>query len=276
MKISIPELKPLLKEIAEVAYNVWAHGWAERNAGNISMNVTPHIRTMDYISDKKQEQHRLPFLFPNLSEQILLMSATGSRMRELAEFPHKYMMLLRISSDGDSYSIIPLANHSFHLQPSSELLAHLAIHQQLIEEDSLNNTLLHTHITEVIALNHFPNLNEKNALNKVLLSMHPETILFLPEGAGFVPFLPPGSQELARKTLDEIKHHSVVIWEKHGVLSYGTSPANACDQLELIAKAARIYLMCRQASVSPSGLSIQQLRQLKEKNDLPPHLPFTS
>jgi rhamnulose-1-phosphate aldolase len=275
MKILIPKLKPILKEISEVAFNVWQQGWAERNAGNISVNVTSYIQTIDFISDKKQIQHRLPFLFPNLSEQMLLISATGSRMRELARFPHKYMMLIHISYDGSSYSIIPLANHTSHLQPSSELLVHLAIHQQMKEENLPYQTLLHAHITDIIALNHLPHLNNKNSLNKILLSMHPETILFLPEGVGYVPFLLPGSQELARKTLDETKHHSSVIWEKHGALALGTSPSSACDQMELIAKAARIYLMCRQAGNTPTGLSVQQLRQLKENNGLPPSLPFS-
>ena len=34
------ELKPLLMQVAGVAQYLWDRGWAERNAGNFSINVT--------------------------------------------------------------------------------------------------------------------------------------------------------------------------------------------------------------------------------------------
>ena len=37
------KLKSVIKEIAEISGYLWGKGWAARNAGNISVNVTEFI-----------------------------------------------------------------------------------------------------------------------------------------------------------------------------------------------------------------------------------------
>ena len=37
-----PELKAVIDQIAEVTGYLWQKGWAERNGGNITVNVTYH------------------------------------------------------------------------------------------------------------------------------------------------------------------------------------------------------------------------------------------
>ena len=52
-----PALAAEVEKIAEVAGYLWQNGWAERNGGNITVNVTAHvddeIRTMPAISEVK-------------------------------------------------------------------------------------------------------------------------------------------------------------------------------------------------------------------------------
>mgnify|MGYP001030473159 CR=1 FL=1 len=61
-----PALKAEVEKIAEVAGYLWQNGWAERNGGNITVNVTEHvddeIRNMPAISDVKQIGVTLPQL----------------------------------------------------------------------------------------------------------------------------------------------------------------------------------------------------------------------
>ena len=38
-----PELKAVIDQIAEVTGYLWQKGWAERNGGNITVNVTEFI-----------------------------------------------------------------------------------------------------------------------------------------------------------------------------------------------------------------------------------------
>ena len=53
-----PALKAEVEKVAEVAGYLWQNGWAERNGGNITVNVTDYvddaIRAMKPISEVKQ------------------------------------------------------------------------------------------------------------------------------------------------------------------------------------------------------------------------------
>lgn len=59
-----PELKKEVDKVAEVAGYLWQKGWAERNGGNITVNVTElvddEIRQMPAISEVKQIGVTLP------------------------------------------------------------------------------------------------------------------------------------------------------------------------------------------------------------------------
>ena len=53
-----PELAKEVNKVAEVAGYLWQKGWAERNGGNITVNITEYvddeIRQMPAISEVKQ------------------------------------------------------------------------------------------------------------------------------------------------------------------------------------------------------------------------------
>lgn len=59
-------LKKEIDKIAEVAGYLWQNGWAERNGGNITVNITElvdeEIKTLPAISDVKQIGVTLPAL----------------------------------------------------------------------------------------------------------------------------------------------------------------------------------------------------------------------
>ena len=41
--IGRPELKKALDSVAEVAGYLWKKGWAERNGGNLTLNITEYV-----------------------------------------------------------------------------------------------------------------------------------------------------------------------------------------------------------------------------------------
>lgn len=61
-----PELVKEVNKVAEVAGYLWQKGWAERNGGNITVNITEYvddeIRQMPAISEVKQIGVTLPHL----------------------------------------------------------------------------------------------------------------------------------------------------------------------------------------------------------------------
>jgi rhamnulose-1-phosphate aldolase len=228
-------------EMAEVALLLWQKGWAEGGGGNISVNVTEHYPAirMDF---RTFPMIPLEVKYPALAHHHIFISAKGSRMRNLAVDPGKNVCLIKISKKGDSYQVL-YEDPESTLVPSSELPSHIAIHNFLVKEGKGEKAIVHTHADELIALSHDKNLQNETRLNEVLLKMHTETAFFLPEGIGYVGLEVPGSQALAKANLKSLKNHKVVLWERHGCLAIGKDVNEAFDRIDLMAKAAKIYLM---------------------------------
>ena len=95
--------------------------------------------------------------------------------------------------------------------------------------------------------------------------MHPELKMFLPEGVGLAPYRCPGTEELAEVTLTALQEHRIVLWEKHGCLATGADVMEAFDLIDMINKAAQIFLLGRCAGYEVQGLTESQIKELKER-----------
>jgi rhamnulose-1-phosphate aldolase len=230
-------------EIAEVASLLWKKGWAEAGAGNISVNVTANYPGI-HIDFRTFPMIPMEVKFPALAHNYIFITAKGSRMRNLLKDPGPGLCLIKISKKGDGYQVL-FEDPENPLYPSSELPSHFAIHNHLVKQGQGGKAIVHTHCDELIALSHDKKLQSEAALNEVLLKMHTETAFFIPEGIGYVPLLTPGSQELAKATLKLLKDHRIVLWEKHGCLATGKDVHEAFDRIDMMAKAAKIYLLSR-------------------------------
>ncbi len=246
----------LFSEIKQIAGYLWKRGWAERNAGNFS------VRLVAEITRPKERSYPLETHFPQLANQVFLVSTKGSYMRNMAKHPKRHTLFIQIGPQGSDYHVIHRNKHVANLEPTSELIAHLSIHNMLIAKGSKNRVVMHTHVTELIALTHITAFCGENALNELLWSMHPETIMFVPDGVGFVPFELPGSKVIADITTQSLQTHDVAVWEKHGAFSVATSLEACFDTLDILAKSARIYFMVKDQNV-PTGLSSEQLEKLR-------------
>ncbi|MFN2312998.1 MAG: rhamnulose-1-phosphate aldolase [Bacteroidales bacterium] len=247
-------------EIASVAGWLWQRGWAERNAGNISVR-------RDEVSLKQSEprgEHQLIPLqksFPGLGGQLFLVTGTNTRMRDVAAAPRDNILLIRVNDNGTGYHIIsPTADTP--LRPTSELTSHLCIHDMMLRIRPAHRVVMHTHVTELIALTQVKDLCDSLKLNRILLGMHPEARVFVPAGAGFVPYLLPGTATIGEATVKALEDHDVAIWEKHGVFATGSTPQETFDIIDLLAKSASIWFLCRSAGYDPEGLTESQLEEL--------------
>ncbi|KGF34987.1 rhamnulose-1-phosphate aldolase [Hoylesella buccalis] len=259
------DLRKAVYEVAEVAGYLWQNGWAERNGGNITVNVTEfvdeQIRHLAPISEVKQIGSTLPYL----KDQYFYCKGTGKRMRDLARWPMDNGSIIRILDDCASYVII--ADNP--VQPTSELPSHLAIHNRQIEKGTGYKATVHTHPIELIAMTHNEKFLMKDVLTKLLWSMIPETKAFCPLGLGIVPYNVPGSNAMARGTLEELEEYDVVMWEKHGVFAMDKDVVAAFDQIDVLSKSARIYIAARTMGFEPDGMSDEQMQELTREFDLP-------
>ncbi|MCP9613115.1 rhamnulose-1-phosphate aldolase [Coprobacter tertius] len=257
------KLKNQLDEIAEIASYLWTKGWAERNAGNISIDISELISS----EDKKLpplKSYALPRSLPELGNHFFYVTGTGRRMRDVAKDPLSAGSVIRISSDGSTYDIIG----EKEIKPTSELPSHLCIHRTFITKGTKNRLVLHTHPTELTALSHIKEFRSEENLNKVLWAMHPETFIVVPHGLGFIPYEVPGTLALADMTLKGLENHDFVVWEKHGVLGVGENLADTFDLIDTLNKSAQLYLQVRMSRYEPEGLTDEQIKGLIEPFDI--------
>jgi rhamnulose-1-phosphate aldolase len=243
----------LLSEISDIAYMLWKQGWAERNAGNISVNITCIFKNSTYNLSGKN--FPLKKKYPHLKNNFILLTASGSRMRKVYKYPEDYCMILKINDDGNSYKKIFLSKDAgLGLEPSSELFTHLLVHDYFCKNNLKEKVLLHTHCTELIALSHIKEFSSQKKLNNMLGKMHPETKVFIPDGIGVVKFAEPGSEQIAKDTVKSFEKHKLILWEKHGCLSAAETLSDAYDIINIAAKSAKIFFLCKSAGYKPEGI----------------------
>lgn len=239
MKVTIP-----IKQCAEVAALLWQKGWAERNGGNVVVRL-----------DEDDELRGLPPLaaglpcgvsVPHLAGRFLFSKGAGCRMRDLANSPMDNGSIIRISPDGKSYDIVACRP----IRPTSELATHLLLHDRLVSEGLPGRVTLHTHPTELVGLSHQAALCSTERLTTLLHRMIPEARLFCPRGIAVVPYAEPGSNLLAQATLEAALTHDVVLWAGHGAVAVGVDAMESFDSIDVMNKAAQIYLaFCIASSV---------------------------
>ena len=263
-------LKQDIEKVAEVAGYLWQKGWAERNGGNIVVNVTEQINSQLSTSNYSQlstlnSQLPIGTTLPHLKGCYFFCKGTNRRMRDLARWPMDNGCIIRITDDCAHYEIIA----DKPVKPTSELPSHLSVHNYLIAKGSPYKASLHTHPIELVAMTHHRPFLEKDVLTKILWSMIPETRAFCPKGLGIVPYMLPGSVELANATIRTIDEgYDVVMWEKHGVFAVDTDIMAAFDQVDVLNKAAQIYMSARNMGFEPDGMSDAQMQELSDAFNL--------
>ena len=186
-------------------------------------------------------------------------------MRDLACRPMQNGSIIRILDDCASYAIIA----DEEVMPTSELPSHLAVHARLVENGSPYKATVHTHPIELVAMSHNKRFLGKDVLTDILWSMIPETKAFCPLGLGVVPYVLPGSNELAEATLRELEDYDVVLWEKHGVFAKGLDVMDAFDQIDVLSKSAKIYVNAKAMGFEPEGMSQAQMKEMTIAFNLP-------
>lgn len=257
------EVKNIIREISEVAGYLWQRGWAERNASNISVNITDLFKT-EFPENAYFQFFKLQVSYSQLAGNYFLVTGTGKRMRDLARKPMKNAIVIKLNEDASGYWIISQNDGEEKVLPTSELPTHLGIHQMVAERGSKEKVVIHTHAHELVSLTHSKEFCDEKTLNKLLWSMHPETMIFVPKGVGFVPYHIPGSADIAAETMKSMQNHDVAVWEKHGVFAIGKSVADTFDSIDILAKSARIFFLCRSANIVPESFSDEQLAELKK------------
>jgi rhamnulose-1-phosphate aldolase len=258
-----PALRDIFVQIKETAGYLWEKGWAEGSAGNMSVDITDLDRftgVFDHLP-----HHGLSKPYPELSRHVFLITATGARMRDVEKDPVPATGLIGINSNGDAYRLISAGESDQAFNPSSELATHMAIHAILARHHAPDKAVVHAHAHELAALTYLDEYTDEKMINELLWSMHPEMVMFLPKGIGFIPFSLSGDEDLARLTAEKLLSRNVVLWEKHGCIASGTDLPSAFDSIDIAATSASIFFYCRNAGFEPKGLNDSHIKTLRNR-----------
>ncbi len=256
-----PFLKKSIQSVADVGQMLFRKGWAEKNAGNLSWDVTDTVKVKTNQL-KTSAFHKNSHLPKEMAGRCFLVTGTGTRYRDIEKDPAGCLCILRPSEKGNGYHLL-WGGQRPGFGPTSELSSHLRMQSSLLKRGGKLKVVLHTHPNELIVLTHLPETNNQEALNWALWGMIPEAKLFVPKGVGLVPYRLTGSDELAGATVEVLeKGYKVVLWEKHGALAVGADPDEAFDLLDAMNKSATMYLLCKQTGRNPQGLTREQVEEI--------------
>ncbi len=237
---------PFVTEMRKTCANMYRLGWDERNGGNISY-MLDESEVAEYldISDVKRE---IPFMGVNaanfdakpLAGKIFIVTGTGKYFKNVDDDPENNLGIVRIKEDGKAAQL--LWGYSDGGRFTSEFPTHMMSHMARLKVDSQNRVVMHSHPTNLLAMNYVHELDEKK-FTHTLWEMCTECIVVFPDGVGILPWMLCGTDEIGVATAAKMKDFRVVVWALHGVYGAGKSLDETFGLIETVEKAAQIYML---------------------------------
>ncbi len=260
-----PSLEELMHLIGEAGTRLVEIEAAEGAAGNISVFLDWEVDLFPHFP--REQPYPLPQAVPELAGKLFLVTGSGRRLREIGRDPEANLGAIRVLPGGTSATLYTSERCLFE-RPTSEFNSHLAVHKAMIERDGLNfHTVIHAQPLYLTYLSHIPRYSDTRYLNRHILRWQPETLVQLPKGVSFVPFLLPGSPELMAATVAAMEaDFRVVLWAKHGVMARSDqSVKRAADRIEYAETGARYEYLNLTNHGLADGLTDEELRRIAEK-----------
>jgi rhamnulose-1-phosphate aldolase len=242
-----------IREFRSVAQVLFAKDWAEASAGNLSLRLKSVPPALRAFSPDPGQLHISSMDMTDLVGDCFLVTASGSRMRDIAAEPEKGLCLIEIV-DKQRFWLV-----SGPERLSSEWPTHAGLHSLFKENRSGERAVVHCHPPSLIALSHM--FSSEKDINERIFRLQHETRLFVPEMLGLIPYAVTGSQGLAKASKEKLRKHRLAIWDKHGVIASGESLCQALDRIEIVEKAAALYILLKSMGLEPEGLSDEQLEE---------------
>jgi rhamnulose-1-phosphate aldolase len=262
-----PELDDLLRAIGEAGRRLADIEASEGAAGNISVCVRWPVEPRTRFP--VVEALELPEAVPDLAGACVLVTGSGRRLREIVDDPAVNLACVLVDEGGRSGRLHTSYQRRFE-RVTSEFNSHLAVHQDQMRTTGTNfHAVIHAQPIHLTYLSHVPRYQDARYLNTHLLRWQPETIVNLPEGIGFLPFIMPGSPELMAASIESLRRHRIVVWAKHGVLARSdVSIKRAADRVEYAETAAKYEYLNLCAGERGEGLSAEEIRAICRAFDL--------
>ena len=217
----------------------WDQGWHERNGGNLSYRIKTEEAESIKENFKPRDWQDIGTEVPTLSGEFFLMTGSGKYFRNVQLDPEANICIIEVDETGTKYRILwGLRDGGC---PTSELPSHLMNLEVKKKIDPNYRVVYHAHPANVIALTFVLPLDEK-VFTRELWEMFTECPMVFPEGVGVVPWMVPGSREIAIATSKVMEKYDLAIWAHHGLFAAGVDFDTTFGLMHLVEKSAEILV----------------------------------
>jgi len=230
---------PFLVELVRTTANMYAHGWDERNGGNISLLLS-EAEAAEYL-DASNVLRTIPtgFHAPELEGRYVLVTGTGKYFKNVAYAPEVNLGVVRLRDEGGTAELLwgLTDGGSF----TSEFPAHMMSHVARLKVDPAHRVVMHCHPSNLLAMTYVHDLDER-AFTRTLWQMCTECIMVFPDGVNVLPWMLCGTNEIGEATAEKMRSARLVVWAQHGIYGAGRSLDETFGLIETAEKGAEIYM----------------------------------
>lgn len=252
---------PFLVEMVRTTTNMYAHGWDERNGGNISLLLSEE-EIKGYL-DPGTVLREIPtgFEAPALEGKCFLVTGTGKYFKNVQYAPEVNLGLVRLTEHGKTAQL--LWGFSDGGKFTSEFPAHMMSHAARLKVDPQNRVVMHCHPANLLAMTYVHDLDEK-AFTRTLWQMCTECIVVFPDGVNVLPWMLCGTNEIGEATAEKMNTARLVVWAQHGIYGAGKDLDETFGLIETAEKAAEIYMKITHLPLR-NTISDAQMHLLEER-----------
>ena len=251
---------PFLVEMIRTATNMYAHGWDERNGGNISL-LLDEDEVKEYLGMQPIRTLPTGFEAPALEGKLFLVTGTGKYFKNVQYDPAKNLGIVRLANGGTEAEV--LWGFSDGGRFTSEFPAHMMSHLARLAVDPENRVVMHCHPTNLLAMTYVHDLDER-AFTRTLWQMCTECIVVFPDGVNVLPWMLCGTNEIGEATAKKMATARLVVWAQHGIYGAGKDLDETFGLIETAEKGAEIYMKIAHLPLI-NTITDDQLHQLEKR-----------
>ena len=239
------EQQAFMKGFVRLCNDGWNQGWHERNGGNLTYRMTPEevssCRTFFY--DAPSSWVALGVQADDLRGEFFAVTGSGTHLHNVALDPDRNAGIVEINSAGDAWRIVwGLKGGGV---PTSEFPSHFLCHAvRKRVTNGANRVVYHAHPTAIGACTLVLPADAR-VVTRALWKSLTEGVIAFPAGVGVLPWMVPGSSELAQATSRQMGTYEAVVWAQHGLMCAGTDFDATFGLMQAVEKAADVYVRAR-------------------------------
>ena len=230
---------PFMVEMIRTVTNMYAHGWDERNGGNVSV-MLDESQVREYL-DGAGVKLKIPtgFTAPSLDGKYFLVTGTGKYFKNVQYAPEVNLGIVLLTAYGELAELIWGFEDGGSF--TSEFPAHMMSHVARLKADPQNRVVMHCHPANLLAMTYVHPLDERE-FTRTLWQMCTECIVVFPEGVNVLPWMLCGTNEIGEATAEKMQTARLVVWSQHGIYGAGKDLDETFGLIETAEKAAEIYM----------------------------------